>query len=176
MKKILKSRLLLGITALFLVGACTPAPHLKEWNRDKLTLEDIDKPLHVGVCFDNGEHSREEVYEVARQECAQKIQEIETLKLTQNSRKGLNNPYTAQSALGGPIKRQARIDAMVRSLKLVYQSNSVWDCPLMTPNYVSLSCSYDQNATESLQPKSKPTKAVPFPDLPPELPADLKPQ
>ncbi|NVK18203.1 MAG: hypothetical protein HWE30_05880 [Methylocystaceae bacterium] len=155
--------------------ACTFDPYVEDWKRNRIT-EIPTEPITVSVCFDHTKHSKETVYGIAQDECGQRITEVENLVQRAKARgASLQNSADGQ-AFEGSVQRSKRIQAMVSSLQLKYMNNDKWDCPLMTPNRITFQCVYNENATDSIQ-KRQSSQPVPVsPDLPPELPDDLKPQ
>jgi hypothetical protein len=165
------SFILLGF---FLVG-CTSDPHVEDWKRDRITEIPIE-PMQVSVCFDMTEHSKAQVYELAREECRTRISEVENLKLLQQLQNTGSISQAEGQAFEGPIMRQKHIAAMIKTLSLKYVDNDKWYCPLMTPNKISFECAYNDKARDSNKNKQSITDPLMSPDLPPELPDDLKPQ
>lgn len=162
------------ISSLFLLG-CASEPHVQDWDRERIT--DIpDSDIEVSICFDMSEHSKEQVYALARDECGKRIAEVQTLvqhlKL-QNSR--MQNQAEGQ-AFQGPVQRQKNLKAMLRNMTLSYVENDKWDCPLATPNRIAFACNYDENAIDSHENKTVVPASALNPEMPPELPDDLKPQ
>lgn len=164
----------LGVS-LFALQACTVHPHIEDWKRERYTSVP-DLPLEVNICFDHTEHSRQMIYDMAREECGVRITEVENLVQTSAARQAAYQTKAEGQAFEGSVQRSRRIQAMVNSLQLKYISNNKWDCPLVTPNRITFQCIYNNQATDSgTQRQTQPSEQV-SPDLPPELPDDLKPQ
>ncbi|WP_135078092.1 hypothetical protein [Terasakiella sp. SH-1] len=147
---------------------------MEDWQRERLT-EIPEDELTVSICFDMDQHSQKQVYELAHEECVRRI--TETQNLVQIGNLG-NVRYLNQAEGGhfaGPVDRKKRIEAMVSSLQLVYTENDKWECPLATPNRITFECRYNVNAKDSNNRRQVDVKTAPSADLPPELPADLKP-
>lgn len=164
----------LGIS-LFALQACTTQPHVEDWKRERYTSVPTE-PLEVNICFDKSEHSRQMIYDLAREECGTRITEVENLVQFSNAQKATQQTVAEGQVFEGSVQRSRRIQAMVKSLQLKYIKNDKWDCPLTTPNRITFQCVYNNQATDSVpQRQTQPTEQV-SPDLPPELPNDLKPQ
>ncbi len=167
--------LLAAGTLVILQGCSSSEPYVQDWERERIT-EIPHSAIEVSICFDMSEHSKEQVYQVARDECAARI--TETQNLVQF--KDLQNVRYQGEAEGrhfsGPIGRQKRMQAMIDSLKLVYTENDKWECPLLSPNRITFECHYNPNAQESPDKSRASSSQTVAPELPPELPDDLKPQ
>lgn len=161
--------------AILLLQGCTTDPHIEDWNRDRIT-EIPTEEISVSVCFDMDQHSKNMVYEMAREECSKRIAEVQTLVQHRNLQNARSQTTGEGQAFEGPIKRQKRIAAMIKTLSLTYVENDKWDCPLMTPNRINYECKYNPNATDSYTRKQTNVDNQPIADFPPELPDDLKPQ
>ncbi|MDV7338788.1 hypothetical protein RYZ26_04225 [Terasakiella sp. A23] len=159
---------------LFALQACTFDPHVEDWKRHRIT-EIPDDPIEVSICFNHQKHSKQTVYDLAREECGIRITEVQNLVQHQKLQKVTRQTEAEGRGFEGSVERSKRIQAMVRSLKLNYIENDKWDCPLMTPNRITFQCSYSENATESAPNRQTQPQTQMSPDLPPELPDDLKP-
>jgi len=162
------------MTSLFLLG-CSTDPHIEDWNRDRIT-EIPTEQISVSVCFDMEQHSKDVVYEMAHEECSKRISEVQTLVQHKKLQNAQNQTTGEGQVFEGPVKRQKRIAAMIKTLKLTYVKNDKWDCPLLAPNRIEFECKYNPNATDSQPRKQTDIENQPISDLPPELPDDLKPQ
>lgn len=164
----------LGV-CLFALQACTTPPHVEDWKRERYTSVP-DMPLEVNICFDHKEHSRQLIQDLAREECGTRITEVENLVQFRNAQQATQQTEAEGQAFEGSVQRSRRIQAMVNSLQLKYIGNTKWDCPLATPNRITYQCIYNNKATDSVAPRQAQPKQQVSPDLPPELPDDLKPQ
>ena len=164
----------LSLTGFFLLG-CSPAMHIEDWDRKRITTIPTDE-ISISICFDMSQHTKEQVYQRARNECGQRITEVQNLVQFQNLSTARDQAQTEGQAFEGPVLRQKRIVAMIKSLSLSYVENDKWQCPLLTPNRITFECNYDPNAKDSVQPNQTVIEKIDIPDLPPELPDDLKPQ
>ena len=64
-----------------LLQACSFPPHVEDWQRDRIS-EIPDEAIEVAICFNHNRHSKQVVYDLARDECAQRITEVENLVQT----------------------------------------------------------------------------------------------
>jgi hypothetical protein len=162
-------------TLAFLQGCGASQPYVQDWHRERIT-KISNAPIQVSVCFDMGQHSKEQVYDIAREECSVRITEVQNLVQFSD----LQNVRYQHEAEGrhfsGPIARQKRMQAMIDSLQLVYVENDKWECPILTPNRITFECQYNPNAQDSSKKQRSVPQQTPTPELPPELPEDLKPQ
>lgn len=168
-------KMLIALSSLAILQACAPAPHVEEWNRERISQIPSDD-IEIAICFDRASHTREQVLNLAREECRTRITEVQNLV----QYKELGQVKYLNSAEGplfaGPVERKRRLQAILASLKLAYMENDVWTCPIATPYRAKFKCLYDPNATDSsTQQQSTPLSEQNI-ELPPELPADLKPQ
>lgn len=173
-----KTGFLIFGSVLFL-SACSAdyiAPHIEDWDRNRITEVTNVIPT-VSVCFDMDLHNREQIMAMATQECANRIHEIQNIVLTTSLRQNISQAQKAEGkGFQGPVAREKQIAAMIATLNLGYVENDVWECPLMTPNRITYKCDYDVNARDSVQRQQSDTAPAVSPDMPPELPQDLKPQ
>jgi len=171
LKSLFSPAIILGLAGCGSVAS----PHIEDWDRERIT-EIPAGQIDVSVCFDHSTHSKEEVYALAREECAVRVSEVE--KLIQHAKLlGIKDKKNIDPRLlEGPVTRQKSIDAMIASMNLTYVDNDKWDCPLLTPNSITFQCTYDKNAQDSAPRQQAPTESIPEPEMPPELPDDLKPQ
>lgn len=161
--------------ALIALGGCGNIdPFVEDWNRDRFNAVQA-YPLAVNVCFDKDNHSKKQVYDLAMSECKNRIEENEHLIEQANLRTVSSARQAEGNRFQGPVVRQNKINARLETVNPVYLKNDVWNCPILTPNRIVFQCSFNPDANDS-QPKRQitPENTV-SPDLPPELPVDLKP-
>ncbi len=164
------------LSVLGLVTACTTDPHIEDWQRDRIT-EIPKEAIEVAICFDMKQHSKDLVYGLAKDECGVRIREVQNLILHAGITQGVARSTHAEGQVfQGPVQREKQLKAMLGTLQLKYLENDKWECPLATPNRITFECQYDPNARDSVERRQVPSKQPVSPDLPPELPDDLKPQ
>lgn len=175
---------LLAVSAMTVLSACSSTePYVFNWNSDtyyRLDSDDFDEKydlnenkIQVRICFDQSENSKEAVYELARQTCAERITLKNQILLAKRNQSMAQNSQISTTNLEGPVVRQQRLDQMIASIKLKYMENDKWECSLMHPNRITLECSYNDKFTPTRAVKPAPQIDM---ELPPELPADLKPE
>jgi hypothetical protein len=166
---------LCAIGLLFL-QACSSGPFVEDWDRERISnIADTGQQITVNVCFDNSEHTKEQVYNLARKECGVRIEETENLIQFSKAQDTRFQTEAEGQGFEGSVERSKRIAAMISTLQLVYIENDKWECPLMTPNRISFQCRYDKNAYDSGVKRETTRPEEPEMELPPELPDDLKP-
>lgn len=166
----------LWVTGLLLLQGCSSGPFVEDWDRERISnIADTGKLITISVCFDNSEHTKQQVYALARKECGVRIEETENLIQFAKAQDTRFQTEADGQGFEGSVERSKRINAMISTLKLVYVENDKWKCPLMTPNRISFECRYDKNVRDSGLKRETSSPHVPDSDLPPELPEDLKP-
>jgi hypothetical protein len=161
-------------TGLFLLAACTTEPFVEDWQRERITAIPNGE-IEVSICFDLSEHSRDQVYSVAREECSARITEVQNLVQFEDAQLVRYQTQAEGARFSGPVDRKNRIQAMINNLQLVYVENDKWECPVMIPNRITFECRYDSSATDSSKRQNVEAPKLPDPELPPQLPEDLKP-
>lgn len=159
----------------FALQGCSVAPHVEDWQRERISEVPTD-PLTVNICFNHNQHSRKMVYDLAREECAKRITEVQNLVQGAKAREAAFMEEAEGQAFEGSVQRSKRIQAMIANMQLKYVENDKWDCPLITPNRIKFECVYSEKTTDSHTNRQSTTPTTVSPDLPPELPDDLKPQ
>lgn len=165
------------ILALLLWGlqGCANPPHVQDWQRDRIT-EVPSGEIEVAVCFNKNTHSKAEVLDLAREECKTRIIEVQNLVAHDKLQQVQYLTEAEGSLFSGPQARKRQLNAMLDSLQLGYVKHDSFACPVATRHRVVVSCLYNPDATDSTPSPEKPKNLPQMPELPPELPADLKPQ
>ncbi|WP_417840350.1 hypothetical protein [Terasakiella sp.] len=168
-------KILFPTAALLFLQACSSSPYVEDWNRERIS-EVPKNGIEVAICFDKTVHSRQQVLDQARQECKARVTEVQNLVEYKKLGQIKYLDQAEGEVFAGPVERQRKLKAILASIQLGYLENDIWECPIATPNRIKFKCLYDPNATDSAQGSS----SMPMPEqdieLPPELPADLKPQ
>ena len=163
-------------TGFLFLQACSSSPFVEDWNRDRISnIDDTEQAITVNICFDNDEHTKEQVYALARKECGVRIEETENLVQFAKAQDTRFQTEAEGQGFEGSVERSKRIAAMISTLQLVYIENDKWECPLMTPNRISFECRYNADAHDSGLKRTTSSPKTPEIELPPELPDDLKP-
>jgi len=173
---LLKSdKILFPLAALILLQACSSSPHVEDWNRDRIS-QIPENGIEVAICFDKTIHSRKQVLDLAKKECKARVTEVQNLVQYKKLGQVKYLDQAEGELFAGPVERQRKLKAILASIQLGYLKNDIWECPIATPNRIKFKCLYDPDATDSAQ--ESPSTSMPGQDieLPPELPADLKPQ
>jgi len=162
--------------ALLLLGlqGCANPPHVQDWQRDRIT-EVPSGEIEVAICFNKNTHSKAEVLELARTECKARIVEVQNLVAHDKLQQVQYLNEAEGNLFSGPLARKRQLNAMLDSLQLEYVEHDSFACPVTTRHRVVVNCLYNPDATDSMPVQEKTKKLPQMPELPPELPADLKP-
>lgn len=165
------------ILALLLFGlqGCTNPPHVQDWQRERIT-EVPSTEIEVAICFNKNTHSKAEVLELARKECKNRIVEVQNLVSHEKLKQVQYLSEAEGSLFSGPLARKRQLNAMLNSLQLGYVEHDSLVCPVTTRHRVVVKCLYNPDAIDSTPAQEKTQNLPQMPELPPKLPADLKPQ
>lgn len=176
---------LLALSTMGLLSACSgnTEPYVYGWNSDnyyRLDSESFDEKydfeqnkILVRVCFDQTEHTKEQVFQLAKETCAERLTLKNQISLSQQNEQMAQQSQISTAQLSGPVLRQRKLEQMIASIKLSYEENDKWECSLLHPNRITLTCSYSDTYRAPVQRNTVPQVDM---DLPPELPADLRPE
>lgn len=171
----MKTQFLCAVVMGVSLAACSSNEvFVQDWKRERITAIP-SQAITVSVCFDMQEVSKERVEEVAREECKERIGEVQRMVYAEKLHKATWQTEAEGRAFQGPAAYESSLQKMFQTLNLRYVSNDKWDCPIMSPNRITYACDYNPSPADSRVSTPVPAKSKVDGDLPPMLPDDLNP-